>query len=53
MKYKQLNQELVSLKMLYEDALLRKASPDELKKILQKIDEMNKLIAGVSGDRLH
>jgi len=53
MKLKQLNQQLASLKMMYEDAIMRKASTDELKKLLHYIDEINKKIASLSNDRLH
>lgn len=53
MKLKQLNEQLGILKITYEDAILKKASQDELKKILVKIDELNKIIAVYAGDRLH
>ena len=50
MKLKKLNEELSSLKILYEDAILRKASSDELRKLLNKIDEVNKLIAEINNN---
>jgi hypothetical protein len=53
MKLKQLNEELIALKIMYEDAILRKAASDDLKHLLQKIDEISKKIAGLSNDRLH
>lgn len=53
MKLKQLNEQLGILKITYEDAILKKASQDDLKKILVKIDELNKKIAVYAGDRLH
>ena len=53
MKLKKLNEELIALKIMYEDAISRKAPADEVKYILQKIDEVNKKITGLTQDRLH
>jgi hypothetical protein len=53
MTLKKLNEELITLKIMYEDAILRKAPADELKFILQKIDEVSRKIADLTKDRLH
>ena len=53
MNLKQLNDQLTLLKIAYEDAILKKASQEELKKILKQIDDLNKKIAVTGRDRLH
>ena len=53
MKLKKLNEELTASKIMYEDAVLRKAPAEEIKYLLQKIDEVNKKIAALTRDRLH
>ena len=53
MKAKQLQLQLAALKIAYEEAVLQKAAPEEIKQILQRIEEVNKKIAIVTGDLLH
>jgi hypothetical protein len=53
MNLKQLNEQLASLKIKYEDAVINKASADELKIILKNIDDLNRKIAHAGADRLH
>ena len=50
MQLKKLNKELLLLKMMYEDAILKKATSEEMQKILRRIEEVNQMISGMNRD---
>ena len=50
MQLKKLNKELLLLKMMYEDAILNRATSEELQNILRRIEEVNQMISGMNRD---